>query len=80
MHPTPSLSPRQSSDIYPSCLSLPTAITRTIFFNCAIPFVHEHYPGIYRATDPFGFRGPPDRCKRDYPLVREQAGHAYYEW
>ena len=60
MYPTPSLSPRQSSDIYPSCSSLPTAVTCTILFNCAIPFAHERYPGVYRAADPLGFRGPPD--------------------
>ena len=66
-HPTPSLSPHQSSDIYPSCSSLPTAVAHTIFFNRTIPFVHKRYPGVYRATDPFGFRGPPDRP--DHPLA-----------
>ena len=64
MHPTPLLSPRQSSDIYPSCSSLPTAVARTIFLDRAIPFVHEHYPSVYCAADPLGFRGPPDRPDR----------------
>ena len=63
-HPTPSLSPRQSSDIYPSCSSLPTAVARTILFDRAIPFVHECYPGVYRTANPFGFRGLPDRPDR----------------